>query len=170
MDRMIRAVGCVILLGWVIAFVPCEAQSMPTTEGETLAGQHSVLAEAVRGHAVLVIASFSKDAGKLADEWTKAVKGDASLASVTVFQAAMLQQAPGFIRGMIKAGMRKDVPAADLGRFFVFTADESLWRTYFGVTTDKDPYIVLIDAAGQVRWHGHGAATNLEPLIKDALR
>ncbi len=143
---------------------------MPATEGETLAGQRAVLANAVRGHASLVIASFSRDAGKIAEDWARAVKADPSLAPVDVYQAAMLGRAPGFVRGMVKAGMRKDVPAADQNRFFVFTADEPLWRTYFGVTTDKDPYIVLIDAAGQVRWHGHGAAANLEPLLKDALR
>jgi len=44
------------------------------------------------------------------------------------------------------------------------------WRIYFGVTTDKDAWVVLIDPAGRVFWHGHGTAANLEPLLKSALK
>jgi len=143
---------------------------MPATEGETLAGQHTALADAVRGHASLIICSFSRSAGKIAAEWVQAVKADASLAHVAVYQAAMLERAPALVRGAVKTGMRKDIPVADQVRFFVFTSDEPLWRSYFGVTTDKDPYIVLLDSGGQVRWHGHGSAVNLEPLLKGTLR
>jgi hypothetical protein len=91
------------------------------------------------------------------------------MARVAVYQAVMLQRAPGFVRGLVKASMRKDVAAADQDKFFVLTTDEELWRAYFGVTKEKDPYIVLMDAGGRVRWHGHGAAANLEPLVRDDL-
>ncbi len=51
----------------------------------------------------------------------------------------------------------------------MLTQDEKLWQKYFDVSTDKDPYVVMIDAKGNIVWHGHGAAANLEPLLRSAL-
>jgi ATP synthase subunit 10 len=146
------------------------AQSLPATQGESLSGHSVVLAQAVRGHASLVIGSFSKEAGSSCEEWSKQVHGDAAMSSVTVYQMAELEQAPGFIRGMVKSALRKQVPAAWQDDFVVLTQDGKLWRDYFGVTTDKDPWIVLLDADGKVLWHGHGQASTLEPLVRGALK
>ena len=89
--------------------------------------------------------------------------------SVTAYQIAMLEGAPGFIRGAIKNGIRKGLTAAEQDRFLVLTQDEKLWQKYFEVSTDKDPYVVMIDAKGNIVWHGHGAAANLEPLLRVSL-
>ncbi|MGA2535105.1 MAG: hypothetical protein ABSF53_03750 [Terracidiphilus sp.] len=159
-----------IPLGLALAAVIGKAQTMPATEGETLSGHRMVLAQAVQGHASIVIGSFSKDAGSACEEWSKAIQADPALAAVTVYQAANLERAPGFVRGMVKSSMRKQTPVSIQDRFIVFTQDDAQWRSYFGVTTDKDPYVVLMDASGQVRWHGHGAAAGLEPLLKAALK
>jgi hypothetical protein len=51
----------------------------------------------------------------------------------------------------------------------VLTEDEKLWRTYFGVTTDKEPCVVLLDSQGKVLWRGHGTSANLEPQVRVAL-
>jgi len=145
---------------------PCRAQQLPDTAGDSLSGHRVVLAQAMRGHASLLIASFSRDAGAGAEQWAKAALGDPALASVTVYEAAMLERAPGFIRGMVIGSIRKQTPAAIQDNFVVFTQDEKLWRAYFGVTTDKEPWVVLLDASGRVLWHGHGAAKSLEPLLR----
>jgi len=145
------------------------AQTMPPTAAETLSGKRIVLAEAVRGHAAVLVAGFSKEAGPACDEWVKAASADPALAGSLVYQAVMLEQAPGFIRGLIKNSMRKGLSPAQQDRYAVLTQDEKLWRAYFGVAGDKDPYVVLVDASGEVRWHGHGAAHDLEPLLKAAL-
>lgn len=163
------------LLGWALGAVfssACamgNAQTLPPTAGETLSGQSLVLAKALQGHAGVLIASFSKEAGTGADAWAKALRKDPALAAVPVFQAAMLERAPGFIRGMVKSGLRKQIPPSVQDHFVVLVQDERLWRSYFGVSTDKDPFVVLLDAGGRVLWHGHGDAQNLEPLLKGAL-
>jgi hypothetical protein len=82
----------------------------------------------------------------------------------------MLEKAPGFIRGMIKSGMRKGLSAAELDNAVVLTQDEKLWQSYFDVSDDKDPYVALIDAEGKVLWHGHGAAGVVEPQLRAALQ
>jgi len=159
-----------LVAGFVLAAATAVPQSLPNTPGETLSGKRIVLDNAVRGHAVVLIFGFSKDAGDGCGEWFKAVRADSALSGAAVYQVAMLEKAPGFVRGMIKAGMRKGVAVADQASFVVLVQDDNLWRSYFGVTDDKEPYVSLIDATGRVLWHGHGAAKDLEPLLKGALK
>jgi hypothetical protein len=147
-----------------------QAPAIPRTSGETLSGKPLVLADAVRGHLVVLIAGFSKDAGPPCGDWAKAVRADSALAAATTYQIASLESAPGFVRGMIKGAMRKGLSAPEQDSFVILTQDEKLWRAYFGVAEEKEPYVVLIDPAGNIRWHGHGAAKDLEPLLNAALR
>ena len=157
-------------MGFALGIGAGNAQALPATAGETLNGQTLVLAHALQGHAGVLIASFSKEGGTGADAWVKAVRQDPALAGVAVYEAAMLERAPGFVRGVVKSALRKQVAPALQDHFVVLVQDEPLWRTYLGVSTDKEPYVVLLDAGGRVLWHGHGDAKNLEPLLKTALR
>jgi hypothetical protein len=144
------------------------SQGMPATAGETLNGKRLELAEATRGHAVVLVAGFSREGGSGCGAWMKAIQADSSLVGVVAYQIAMLEGAPGFIRGAIKNGMRKGLTAAEQDRFLVLTQDGKLWQRYFDVSTDKDPYVVMIDAKGNIVWRGHGAAANLEPMLRVA--
>lgn len=135
-----------------------------------MSGKRIVLAEALRGHTSVLVMSFSREAGSRSNAWVRADRADAALAGVTVYKAAMLEAAPGLVRGVIKNSMRKGLTASEQDHYVILAQDDKLWRSYFGVTADKDPYVVLIDAAGQVRWHGHGEARDLEPLLKAALK
>lgn len=146
------------------------SQTLPSTQGESLSGRPIVLAEAVRNHPALIIAGFSRAAGPACGDCDKAVRADSRLAGRAVYQMAMLEQAPSLLRGVIKSPMRKHLSTDQQDHFVVLTQDEKLWRSYFGVTSDQDSWIVLIDASGQVLWHGLGAASNLGPLLKAALR
>lgn len=151
------------------ACAACLCQSMPTTAGETLSGRQIVLAEATRGHAAVLVAGFSHDGGMATGAWMKALRADAALAGIALYQVAMLEEAPGFVRGMIKRGMRKGLSAAEQDHSVVLTQDDKLWRSYFEVSEDKDPYVVLINGAGKVLWHGHGDAREFEPQLRAAL-
>jgi hypothetical protein len=163
--RLALCVSVAVMLSGV-----CAAQSLPGTEGETLGGHRVVVAQAIRGHVAVLIAGFSKDAGDACGAWGKAVHADPALKSAEVYQLVMLEEAPRILRPMIKSGMRKGMSAAEQEQFIILTQDEKLWRSYFGVDNDKEPWVVLIDAGGRVLWHGHGSARGLEPLLKAALR
>jgi len=154
----------------VLLIGSCAAQSLPGTEGETLGGHRVVVANAIRGHLAVLIAGFSKDAGDGCAAWAKAVHADPALRSAEVYQLVMLEGAPSLIRPIIKSGMRKGLSAAGKEQFVILTQDEKLWRSYFGVNNDNEPWVVLIDATGRVLWHRHGSAQVLEPLLKQALR
>ena len=160
---------------WALSLLPAmslapNAQNMPATPGQTLSGHRIVLAQAVGGHPALLAACFSKEAGPSCGDWAKQAQTDPALAGVAVYEVAMLGKAPGFIRGVIVSSMRKGLTTAQQDQFVILTQDEPQWRSYFGVTTDKDAWVVLIDPAGRILWHGHGAAANLEPLLKSALK
>jgi hypothetical protein len=143
-------------------------QALPNTSGETLSGKSIVLANAIRGHAAVLVVGFSKDAGDGCGDWAKAMRGDPALSGVMVYQVAMLGAAPAFIRGVIKSAMRKGMSAEEQDRFVVLTQEEPAWRSYFGVNGDKEPYVVLMGADGRVRWRGHGAAKDLEAQLRRA--
>ncbi len=147
----------------------CLAQSLPSTPGETLSGKPIVLADSIRGHTAILVAGFSREGGAGTGDWIKSIHADPAFAKAAVYQVAMLAGAPGFIRGMIRSGMKKGLSPEAQDRFVVLTDDEKLWRTYFGVTTDTEPYVVLLDSEGKVLWRGHGAAGNLEPQLRAAM-
>jgi hypothetical protein len=148
----------------------CSSQTLPATPGETLSGRHIVLEDVVSGHAVVLVAGFTRESADSCGAWAKLLRGDPALAGVAVYQVAMLKQAPSFVRGTIKSGLRNGLSTAQQDKFVILTQDDKLWQSYFGVTADKDPYVVLLDDKGQVLWHGHGAAKDLEPQLRAAKR
>ena len=151
------------------ALAQAQVPGMPTTAGETLSGKKIVLAEAVRGHRTVLVAGFSHDGGIACGDWMKAIRGDASLASVDVYEIAMLEGAPALFRGMIKSGMRKGMSSAEQERVVVLTQDDKLWEKYFEVSNGQLPQVMLLDAQGNVVWHGRGAADVVEPQLRAAV-
>lgn len=119
-----------VALGWVVLVAASMtglkgfSQEMPNTAGETLSGKRIVLADQVRGHAVVLVAGFSHEAGNGTGAWVKAIHSDPALASsVSVYEIAEIAAAPSLIRGMIKSGMKKGVPPAEQDYFVVLTED-----------------------------------------------
>jgi hypothetical protein len=146
-----------------------QAPAMPATAGETLSGKRIVLADAVRGHAVVLVAGFSHDGGIACGDWMKAIHNDAALAGVDVYEIAMLEGAPGLFRGMIKSGMRKGMSSADQERMVVLTQDDKVWEKYFAVSNGQLPQVMVLDGKGNVVWHGQGNA-ELEPQLRAAVK
>jgi hypothetical protein len=161
------------ILGMGLLFLAAEAaclgQSLPPTVGESLSGKQSAVADTIRGKKAVLVASFSRESGDGATIWMHALAADPVLAQVELRQLVMLGQAPGFVRGFIKSAMRKGMPQANQDRTFVLTADEKSWRAFFGVTGDKDAYVVVLDAGGNLLWRGHGREQDLEATVRQAL-
>jgi hypothetical protein len=92
MPRSIFRFFCAAL--WMVVVPACLAQSLPATPRETLSGKHVVLADAVRGHATILVAGFSREGGAGTGDWMKAIHADPAFANATVYQVAMLASAP----------------------------------------------------------------------------
>lgn len=153
------------LLVAMLLTLPAHPQQLPRTTGETLSGHQIVLADAVRGHRVILVAGFSREGGNGTGAWVKAIQADSALAGIPVYEIAQIAGAPGLIRGMIKSSMKKSVPQAEHDTFVVLTQDEKPWRLAFDVSDDKVPCVMMMDAAGKVLWLGHGPAAELEPRL-----
>jgi len=161
-----------LALGWVglAASLAAAGQEMPKTPGDTLSGKRLVLADEVRGHAAVLVAGFSRQGGNGTGAWVKAIHADSAFAGMAVYEIAEIAGAPSLIRGVIKSGMKKGVPAAEQDHFVVLTQDEKQWRSYFDVGDDQVAYVALLDPTGKILWRGHGAAADLEPRLKAAVR
>ncbi len=157
-----------VVLAAIVLSLEAFGQTIPKSPGETLRDQHLVLSDVVQGHATILVAGFSRQAGDGTGAWVKAIHSDGALAGFTVYQVAMLGGAPAFIRGMIKRSMKKNVSEAEQDHFIVITEDEAAWRSYFNLSDDKVPYVTMIDSSGKMLWSGHGTA-ELEPQLKSAL-
>jgi hypothetical protein len=129
-----------------------------------------VLADAIRGRAIVLVAGFSHEGGIACGDWMKAIHADAALAGVEVYEIAMLEGAPGLFRGVIKSGMRKGMSIADQERMVVLTQDDKLWEKYFAVSNGQEPQVMLLDTKGNVVWRGHGPASVVEPQLRNAVR
>ena len=68
----------------------------------------------------------------------------------------MLEAAPRLIRPLIRSGMKKDTPPAMLDRTFCLYKGEKEWRAALGVTNDKLPLILLLDAQSRPVWKHSG--------------
>ena len=162
--------SCMMLLSAVLSLAASGQQAMPNTAGETLSGKRIVLANVVPGHETILVAGFSHEGGMKTADWMKAIQNDKALDGVSLYEVAMLASAPGFVRGMIKSGMRKGQPVERQDHTVVLTEDEKVWQTYFGVENDQVPYVLLIGGNGAILWRGHGEATEEEPKLRAAVQ
>lgn len=116
----------------------------PVTEAETLAGGKIRLPDAAKGKYALVVITFSKDAGEASKAWCNRFAKD--FGTDRIYQIAHLEKAPRLVRGLIRRGMRGDIPVAMQGRMLLIYQGEAEWRARFGITNDSLPYLAMLDA------------------------
>jgi hypothetical protein len=135
---------------------PAWSEQLPKTESESLAGQRVTLPDSLKGRSALVIVGFSKSSQTAIKEWdTRARKelGDA----FDIYQVAVLEDAPRFVRGMITHAIKESVPAALQGHFLVVVKGEAELKKASAFSEADDAYVLLVDGAGEIRWRTHGA-------------
>ncbi len=127
----------------------------PAFEVDTLAGTKIKMPADAAGKVSLVVMSFSKEAGGASKAWAERYVRDGG----QVYIAALLEAAPRLVRGLIRSGMRGDMPKELHGRALLIYKDEAEWkkRTGFVAGTEKQPYLILLDRQGRVQWQKHGA-------------
>ena len=132
---------------------------LPKTSSESLAGQQVTLPDSLKGHVSVVIVGFTKGSQDAVKAWdTRARKQLAG--GIEVYQVAVLEDAPSFVRGMIKHGMKSGTPADRQGHFFVVVKGEAELKKATAYSQADDPYVLLLDASGEIRWRTHGAVSD----------
>lgn len=132
-----------ILFGMLaVAAALAPGQPWPTLEGETLAGPRLRLPDAAAGRPALIVFTFSREAGGAAKPWcTKLVQ---EFGVERVYQVAMLEKAPRLVRGLIRRGMRGDVPTAWHARTILLYEGDADWRAKVGLRQENAPVVVLL--------------------------
>ena len=154
-----RMKNCLVMGGLLFAIAPAWSEQIPKTAAESLAGQQMTLPESLKGHPSVVIVGFSKSSQDTVKEWDKRVRkelGD----GFDVYQVAVLEDAPSFVRGMIKHAMKGSTPADRQGHFLVVVKGEAELKKAAGYAAADEAYLLLLDADGEIRWRTHGSAND----------
>jgi hypothetical protein len=160
--RAVRSLRRAAVL-FVVAALQCGgvlAQSLPSTEGETLSGKSVTLAKDLSGKPAVVVIGFSKASSAGSAAWAKRLKGDPGLANMAVYQVAVLEEVPRLVRGMVKSSIRGSVPAADQSTFVMLFHDETQWKQLAHYRNPDDAYVVVLDARGVTRSTVSGAVAD----------
>ena len=142
--------------------------------GETLGKQKVDLRVKTKGRRAAFLFGFSKESQESLRPWTsRLLRESGPDERFVVYNVASLESAPFFIRGIIKGGMRNDVPAARHQYFVVITSHDKAWRSYLGYRTETagDAYLMVLSPDGGTlfrEWVG-GPAESEAPL-SSALR
>ena len=129
----------------------------PKLHGQTLDDKAIVLPDAAAGKVTLLLVSLSRKAGERTAPWREHFAADfASDPHATYYVAALLQDAPSFLRGMIRSSIRNGTPAAAQSRVLSSVTDEAAWKQYLEIKDDSLPAVLLLDQGGHVRWSYNG--------------
>jgi len=131
---------------------------MPKTIGESLAGQQVTLPDSMKGHPSVVIVGFSKGSQDATKEWDKSARKE--VGDVDVYQVAVLEDAPSFVRGMIKHAMKGATPVDRHSHFLVVVKGEAELKKAASFSQADEPYVLLLDSRGEIVWKTHGAVSD----------
>lgn len=142
---------------------PASAQAVPHTEAETLSEKKIMLPDFVAGRPAVLIVGFSHASSSPAKDWARRVDADyPSDQKFISLQVPVLAGAPRLVRGMIRHGMKKDIPKEKYDRVALIFKDEDAWKSAAGFESahGDDAYILLLDASGNIRWKTHGTTAD----------
>jgi hypothetical protein len=145
--------GCFCLL------VSARGEPLPKTASESLAGQQIMLPDALKGRPAVVIVGFSKSSQNRVKEWDSQARKELGEA-FDVYQVAVLEDAPRFVRGMITHAMKGATPADRQDHFLIVVRGEAELKKAAVFAESDDAYVLLLDDTGDVRWRTHGAVSD----------
>ena len=151
---MRRTAGCFLFLALGVW-----GEQIPKTASESLAGQPVTLPDSMKGKPAVVIVGFSKGSQDAVKAWDAQARKQLG-GGLDVYQVAVLEDAPSFVRGMIKHAMKGSTPADRQSHFLVVVKGEAELKKAAGFQQADDPYVMLLDSAGEIRWRSHGAVTD----------
>jgi hypothetical protein len=151
--------------------------AMPTLAGDFLTGRTASLPAAAAGKVALVMLGFTYDSRLAVERWggwfATATTGRSD---VTYFEVPMLGGAARLGRFFIDRGMRKNTPPAKHEQVITVYGNTAPWKARLGVTgdTEQQAWLLLVDAAGTIRWMHHGdfdqaAAARLQEVLAGLL-
>ena len=141
---------------------PVSAPRIPETHTTALSGKAVDLPGTLPGRATVLILGFGRHSAEATTAWEKPVRTQlAQPSTIGFYDMAMLAEVPSFVRPLILRSVRNRVPDVLKPNFLPLFDHESEWKQAAGYSPDQPEaaYVLLVDAAGAVRWSTHEAFT-----------
>jgi hypothetical protein len=152
--RNLALTVCVAVFAFAPSGTRADTAAVPVDlhfAGNLLDGTKIVLPDAANGKPCIVVVGMTKNSADATERWsTELAKREGD--RVAVFSIALLDKAPGFIRGFIIKSLRKqyDLPDGKAPGYFVTVSDGSVIRRIVPPGKEDDPATFVFDAHGKL--------------------
>jgi hypothetical protein len=138
---------------------PPGAGRIPAVHGTVLSGEQVDLPDALKGKVGVLVVGFSQASRGQVTDWGKRLATDyRGSESVVYYEMPVLAGVPRLLRGYVLKKISEDVPDRAKARFLPVYGQEAEWKAAAEFGKADVAYVLVVDGAGAVRWHGSGGA------------
>jgi hypothetical protein len=155
------------LIALSLLIAPCALASstspgpqIPSVHGTTFANDKVDLPEDLQGKVGILVVGFSTDSRDAVTAWGKKLAADYfNSPNVLYYEMPMLASVPKMMRGFVQNRIKASVSDRGRPHFLPLIDNEMSWRALAHYNKPDDPYILLVDGNGRVRWQSQGPPT-----------
>jgi hypothetical protein len=137
------------------------AARIPPVHAAALSGEMVDLPSGLHGKVGVLVVGFSQGAREGVTEWGKRLAAEyRGSAAVVYYEMPVLAGAPKLLRGMIVRSIKSSVPERAQARFVPLMEGEAAWRALAHYSRPDDPYVLVVDGDGVVRWQTQGVPSD----------
>lgn len=130
---------------------------MPRVEGESLAGQKVMIPDDAKGKVAVLVFGFTKSSKGPTSAWGEKIFSEfGNQAGFALYQLPVLEDVPGFVRGMVLSGMKKGIKENMRDHFVPILQSESELKKLVHYKEPDDAYLVVLDPSGKIARQLHG--------------
>ena len=157
MCDLARKTITVLLILWA---GPLWSLPIPRLELTSLENKRFVLPVDAQASVNVLVIGFTQKAGENNKPWIDRLGRDfPPTPRCATYSVAILTGVPALFRSLALSGMRNAIPTERRSMFLSTFTDEKVWKSLVGYQEANDPYLVLLDASGQVLLQVHGLFT-----------
>lgn len=128
---------------------------LPSLTGRSLADDSVDLPSAAEGHPAIVLFSFSRDGGQLAEEWVHHIS--AEFPGLDAYSVLFLDAVPRLFRGVVVSGIKSRTPQEQESRTLLLYSQADKWKQQLHTCDLQDVCVLLLGTDSQIRWMAGGA-------------
>ena len=146
----------------VLASFAARAEAhIPAVHGTTFSNTRVDLPEALHGKVAILVVGFSQGSRDAVTVWGKKLATDYyDSPDILYYEMPMLASVPKFMRGFVEGRIKSAVSDRGKPHFLPITDDEPEWRSLAHYSAPDDPYVLLVDSQGAIRWQTQGTPTD----------
>ncbi len=150
-------ITALLLFGVAIGTTAVSAQQIPKVDELNLSGHRVQLPQDVSDKVAVLILGFSRASKEPSTAWnTKLQSNLGKMPGIEIYSMPVLEEVPGFIRGMVVSGIKRGVPENLRDHFVPVLHNEAEWKKLVNYKEPDDAYLVVLDRTGNIAYQMHG--------------